>query len=65
MCIRDRSGLRHSRKHLGWYLDRHAPETPDALRSAIMTGIDPPRVKHALAEALGGEVSAMSMEIAA
>ena len=59
------SGLRHSRKHLGWYLDRHAPETPDALRSAIMTGIDPSRVKHALAEALAGEFSAMSMEIAA
>ncbi|MGB3501081.1 MAG: tRNA dihydrouridine synthase DusB [Mesorhizobium sp.] len=47
----EQQGLRHSRKHLGWYLDRHAPETSDALRSAIMTGIDVKAVSAAMAEA--------------
>jgi tRNA-dihydrouridine synthase B len=59
------SGLRHSRKHLGWYLDRHAPETPDEVRSAIMTSLEPPNVKRLLADALGGDLSPVSMEIAA
>jgi tRNA-dihydrouridine synthase B len=59
------SGLRHSRKHLGWYLDRHAPETSDEIRSAIMTGLDPAQVKRMLAEALGGDLSATTTEIAA
>ncbi|MBL8577128.1 MAG: tRNA dihydrouridine synthase DusB [Mesorhizobium sp.] len=34
------TGLRHSRKHLGWYLDRHAPDLPAEARSAIMTSLD-------------------------
>jgi nifR3 family TIM-barrel protein len=46
------TGLRHARKHLGWYLDRHAPQTPDALRSAVMTGTDPAAVKRGLRLAL-------------
>ncbi len=46
------TGLRHARKHLGWYLDRHAPETSDELRSAIMTGTDPAIVKRNLRFAL-------------
>ncbi|MBX3575012.1 MAG: tRNA dihydrouridine synthase DusB [Mesorhizobium sp.] len=46
------TGLRHARKHLGWYLDRHAPETSDELRSAIMTGTDPATVKRNLRFAL-------------
>lgn len=37
-------GLRHARKHLGWYLDRHCPGVPAESRAAIMTGIDPARV---------------------
>ena len=46
------TGLRHARKHLGWYLDRHAPETSDELRSAIMTGTDPSIVNRNLRFAL-------------
>ena len=38
------SGLRQARKHLGWYLDRYAPCTPAALRSAIMTSLEPDTV---------------------
>ncbi len=34
-------GLRHARKHLGWYLDRHAPGTPVETRRTIMTATDP------------------------
>ncbi|GHD09429.1 tRNA dihydrouridine synthase DusB [Tianweitania populi] len=35
------SGLRQARKHLGWYLDRHACHTTQARKSAIMTSLDP------------------------
>lgn len=37
-------GLRHARKHLGWYLDRHAPQAPIELRRAMMTSTDPAAV---------------------
>jgi nifR3 family TIM-barrel protein len=41
-------GLRHARKHLGWYLDRHASGTPAALRQQVMTATDPNIVVAAL-----------------
>ena len=42
------SGLRQARKHLGWYLDRHARgASPDA-RAAILTGLDPASVVRSL-----------------
>ncbi|WP_234902492.1 tRNA dihydrouridine synthase DusB [Agrobacterium larrymoorei] len=31
------AGLRHARKHLGWYLDRFAPEMPGDEKAQIMT----------------------------
>jgi nifR3 family TIM-barrel protein len=34
-------GIRHARKHLGWYADRHAPQAPPALRARMMGTIDP------------------------
>ena len=34
-------GLRHARKHLGWYLDRHAAGVSAELRAKIMTSLDP------------------------
>ncbi len=42
------SGLRQARKHLGWYLDRHAPGLSPTLRSEIMTSLDPFVVIRAL-----------------
>ncbi len=30
-------GIRHARKHLGWYLQRHAPNTDDVVKTSIMT----------------------------
>jgi nifR3 family TIM-barrel protein len=40
-------GLRQARKHLGWYLDRHAPDL-GGLRGAIMTSLDPAEVIRGL-----------------
>ncbi|MCO6050580.1 tRNA dihydrouridine synthase DusB [Mesorhizobium sp. RP14(2022)] len=37
----EQKGLRQARKHLGWYLDNHAPHTAPELRSQIMTSLDP------------------------
>lgn len=33
-------GLRHARKHLGWYLDRLVPQADEALRATLMTSTD-------------------------
>lgn len=45
------SGLRQARKHLGWYLDRHCPDGPDALRRAVMTSFQPAAVVAAIRQA--------------
>ena len=45
-------GLRHARKHVGWYLDRHADAMEPAARVAIMTSHDPEAVVRGLREAL-------------
>jgi len=37
-------GLRHARKHLGWYLERFAPLATAAEKAAIMTSTDPAAV---------------------
>ncbi|MAY61379.1 MAG: tRNA dihydrouridine synthase DusB [Rhizobiales bacterium] len=48
----ERAGVRHARKHLGWYLDHLAPRTPAALRREIMTGQEVVTVAGLFAEAL-------------
>lgn len=45
------SGLRQARKHLGWYLDRHAAGSSPELRRKVMTSLDPALVIHGLREA--------------
>jgi tRNA-dihydrouridine synthase B len=50
-------GVRHFRKHLGWYLDRHAPDCPQGLRASIMTTTDPSAVMTDFALALEGQSS--------
>lgn len=37
-------GVRHARKHLGWYFDRHAPSLRATDRQAILTADDPAAV---------------------
>ncbi|MBO9098329.1 MULTISPECIES: tRNA dihydrouridine synthase DusB [unclassified Rhizobium] len=51
-------GLRHARKHLGWYLDRHAPAFD---KSAIMTSTDAGQVASLLHEALSGQSGGSQM----
>lgn len=44
-----KTGIRHARKHLGWYLDRHAGEAfSPSDKAEIMTLIDPEAVVAAL-----------------
>ncbi len=45
-------GVRHARKHLGWYLDRHAGDVSAADRRAVMTSTDPKQVTAHLRAAL-------------
>jgi tRNA-dihydrouridine synthase B len=46
------AGLRHARKHLGWYLEHLAPDLPGEDKAAIMTSRDPGDVLQRMAEAL-------------
>jgi tRNA-dihydrouridine synthase B len=51
------AGLRHARKHLGWYLDRAAPRIGNdvtAARAALMRMADPAAVTAAILSLLGG-----------
>jgi len=48
------AGLRQARKHLGWYLDRHAPQISPETRRAIMTGTEPAAVIARLRAAFAG-----------
>lgn len=45
------SGLRQARKHLGWYLDRHADGLAAELRAKILTSFDPAIVIATLRQA--------------
>ncbi|OCW58188.1 tRNA dihydrouridine synthase DusB [Hoeflea olei] len=46
-------GVRHARKHIGWYLDTLAPLTPAPLKAAMMTSRKAEEVARLFAEALG------------
>jgi tRNA-dihydrouridine synthase B len=48
------AGLRHARKHVGWYLERFAPGLPGAAKAEIMTARDSDFVADRLAAALLG-----------
>ena len=47
-------GLRHARKHVGWYLERFAPDLTGPAKAEIMTARDSDFVAGRLAEALLG-----------
>ncbi|MEK1890065.1 MAG: tRNA-dihydrouridine synthase, partial [Phyllobacterium sp.] len=44
----EQTGIRHARKHLGWYLDRHGVDVTAAERGSIMTENNPGQVAHRL-----------------
>ncbi|WFP61019.1 MULTISPECIES: tRNA dihydrouridine synthase DusB [unclassified Mesorhizobium] len=46
------SGLRQARKHLGWYLDRHATGVSAEQRKRILTSFEPAEVIRGLRQAL-------------
>jgi tRNA-dihydrouridine synthase B len=48
----EQSGLRHARKHIGWYLDRFGGVLPAEKRSALLTSHDPQAVLGAMREIL-------------
>ena len=45
-------GVRHARKHIGWYLDRHSPDLTPQAKAAIMTSKDTEFVTDAIEQAL-------------
>lgn len=47
-------GLRHARKHVGWYLDAHARGVAPELRTSVMTSHDPEFVAASLSDAILG-----------
>lgn len=48
----EQTGIRHSRKHLGWYLEKHGVAISAAERAGIMTETDPRLVAERLHAAL-------------
>jgi nifR3 family TIM-barrel protein len=53
------SGLRQARKHLGWYLDRHASGIGTERRKAILTSLDPRQVLDLLRNAFDPEAQGL------
>jgi tRNA-dihydrouridine synthase B len=53
------SGLRQARKHLGWYLDRHATHVAPNTRRTIMTSTEPHMVIDAIRIAFSENAEAM------
>ncbi len=47
-------GLRHARKHLGWYLERFAPDAGDDAKRRLMTGDNAGAVHAAIMQVFGG-----------
>jgi len=58
-------GVRHARKHLGWYLDRHAKDLAGETKAAIMTSKDAGFVAEALQLALSSSTDASARQEAA
>ncbi|TGP18800.1 tRNA dihydrouridine synthase DusB, partial [Mesorhizobium sp. M1D.F.Ca.ET.234.01.1.1] len=59
------SGLRQARKHLGWYLDRHARGVAGDSRKAIMTAFEPARVIALLRDVFPRDPQTMNLRSAA
>ncbi|RUU62066.1 tRNA dihydrouridine synthase DusB, partial [Mesorhizobium sp. M2C.T.Ca.TU.009.01.2.1] len=59
------SGLRQARKHLGWYLDRHAPGVCAGQRKRILTSFEPREVVAELRRAFADSSPSISLRSAA
>ncbi|MFN7104841.1 MAG: tRNA-dihydrouridine synthase, partial [Pseudorhizobium sp.] len=51
-------GLRHARKHLGWYLDRLAPDLETDAKAAIFRSTDPDDVMRRMMAAINAAPAA-------
>ena len=56
------TGLRHARKHVGWYLDRFASDLPGADKGAILTSTDARSVAVRASDAIRNSQAAISAE---
>lgn len=59
------SGVRQARKHLGWYLDRHACAVADDSRKAILTTFEPASVTALLRDVLSRDPQSLNLRSAA
>lgn len=57
-------GVRHARKHVGWYLDRHAGPVPSEVKGEILTSRDPEFVVGRVCDLILGAPSAGMSEAA-
>jgi tRNA-dihydrouridine synthase B len=57
-------GVRHARKHVAWYLERHGAALSNEDKAAVMTSKDPEFVANRLYEALADAVSRPQEEAA-
>nr|CAD6614940.1 tRNA dihydrouridine synthase DusB [Rhizobium sp. TCK] len=58
------AGLRHARKHLGWYIDRLAPSLPVEDKAAIFRSTDPEDVMQKMIQALQVQAEPAAREAA-
>lgn len=58
----ERTGIRHARKHLGWYIERHAPQTPDTVKKALLTCGNADEVSGILSDIFAGVTPALSQK---
>lgn len=55
------TGVRHARKHLGWYLDAHSQNCPAEIRQNIMTADEPRKVISTIRSIFSGAAFGMPL----
>ncbi|QRM55441.1 tRNA dihydrouridine synthase DusB [Sinorhizobium sp. BG8] len=58
------AGLRHARKHLGWYIERHATDLPSQSKAEILTSRDTAFVIDRMGETLRAEAAIQEVKAA-
>ncbi len=56
------TGLRHARKHVGWYLERFAPDLTGSEKGAILTSTEPKSVAARASDAIRSSHATISRE---
>ncbi len=59
---REALGIRHARKHLGWYFDRWANQCGPDVRRAMLTATDANEVRNLISEAFAADTRACDPE---